>query len=81
MAKDKGAVNAASAKASGKGKKKSNSFTQFFKDLRSEVKKVVWPSMKQIWGNTKIVLTFLALAAAVIWCVDFLLSWVMNLVF
>ena len=45
MAKD-------AAKAASKPEKKKNSFrkrfTQFFKDLRSEIKKVVWPSQKQI---------------------------------
>ncbi len=86
MAKEKSAAQKpASTKAASKDKdkkkKKSNSFVQYFKDLRSEIKKVVWPSAKQIKNNTLVVLGFLVVAAVVIWVVDYLLSLIINLVF
>lgn len=56
-------------------------FTQFFKDLRSEVKKVVWPSKKQVRNNTVVVLTFMAIAAAFVWIIDFILTLLVNLIF
>ena len=64
-----------------KKEKKTNRFVQYFKDLKSETKKIVWPSKKQITQNTGVVLGFLAVAAVVIWTVDYLLSVLMNLVF
>jgi len=48
----KKADKATSGKAAKKNDKKKESFgkkfTRFFKDLRSEIKKVVWPSKKQV---------------------------------
>lgn len=56
-------------------------FTHFFKDLKSEVKKVVWPSKKQIKNNTAVVLAFMAIAAVFVWTIDFILSALVNLIF
>lgn len=56
-------------------------FTQFFKDLKSEIKKVVWPTKKQVKNNTIVVLIFMAVAAVFIWGIDFILSALMKLIF
>ena len=45
-------------------------FAKFFRDTRSEVKKVVWPSKKQIINNTCIVLVVVVIAAIVIFLFD-----------
>ncbi len=45
-------------------------FAKFFRDTRSEVKKVVWPSKKQIINNTCIVLVVVVIAAIVIFLLD-----------
>lgn len=48
-----------SAKSSKKEKtkvKKQNRIVKYFKELKSELKKVVWPSRKQVVNNTGIVL-------------------------
>lgn len=37
-------------------KKQPNKVAKYFKDLRSEFKKVVWPTKKQIFNNTGVVL-------------------------
>ncbi len=82
MAKDTAKAVKKPAKNKDKDKKKSNGkkFTQFFKDLRSEIKKVVWPSKKQIKNNTLVVLGFMAVTAVFIWILDFVFTTLMNLV-
>lgn len=62
-------------KAKGNGK-----FTRFFKDLRSETKKVVWPSKKQVKNNTVAVLAFAAVAAVFVWVLDFVFTNIVSLV-
>lgn len=62
-------------------KKSRGKFTQFFKDLKSEVKKVVWPNKKQIKNNTVVVLCFMGAAAVFIWGIDYILTLIVNLVF
>ncbi|MPN05939.1 Protein translocase subunit SecE [bioreactor metagenome] len=43
---------------------------KFFRDLRSELKKVVWPSRKQVVNNTGIVIACVLLAGVVVWVLD-----------
>lgn len=80
---EKNAEKKTAAKTNAKDTKKKSrgKFTQFFKDLKSEVKKVVWPSKKQIKNNTVVVLCFMAAAAVFIWGVDFVMTLIVNLVF
>jgi len=54
-------------KARVKGK---NRFAKWFREMRSELKKVVWPTPKQILNNTLISLSVMAVAAVVIWALD-----------
>lgn len=82
----KNAVEKASAKASKVVNSKDNKsfgkkFIRFFKDLKGETKKVVWPSKKQIKNNTIVVLIFMAVAAVFVWSIDAILSLAMNLIF
>jgi preprotein translocase subunit SecE len=44
---------------------------KFFRDTASEFKKVVWPSRKQVWNNTVVVLTTVLIFAVLIWAVDY----------
>ena len=48
----------------------SNRFIRWFREMRSELKKVVWPTPKQIVNNTFVALTVMACAAVVIWALD-----------
>lgn len=52
---------------------------KFFRDLVAEVKKVVWPSKKQVINNTAVVLVVCALSGAGLFVVNsvfgLLLDW------
>ena len=45
---------------------------KFFKEIKVELKKVVWPSWKQTKNNTLIVIICVLLIGLVIWVLDFL---------
>jgi preprotein translocase subunit SecE len=51
-------------------KKRKNPVARWFREMRSELKKVVWPTRKQILNNTIIVLVIVVVSSVVIWCVD-----------
>ena len=50
--------------------KGSNRFVKWFREMRSELKKVVWPTPKQIINNTLVSLSVMVAAAIVIWAID-----------
>ena len=60
-------------------KPKSNKLFKFFKDLKAEFKKVVWPSKKQVVNNTGVVLTTIIISGLFIWALDFGLTQLINL--
>lgn len=60
----------AKAKASKKGAKKQNGIIKYFRDLRSEFKKVVWPTRQKVVNNTLVVLFTMVLSGLAIWGVD-----------
>ena len=43
---------------------------RYFRELRSELKKVVWPTPKQVLKNTLIVLVCVLIVGAFIWAFD-----------
>lgn len=43
---------------------------KWFRDMKSELKKVVWPTPKQLATNTGVALVVMALAAVVLWVFD-----------
>jgi len=50
--------------------KGSNRFAKWFREMRSELKKVVWPTPKQILNNTLVSLSVMAVSAVAIWAID-----------
>lgn len=58
---------------------KKHKVKKFLKDLKAELKKVVWPSRKQVFKNTGIVLVFMAVAAVFVWGLDTGFSQLLNL--
>lgn len=52
-----------------------------FRDMRGEMKKVVWPSKKQTLNNTGIVLVFMAIMAAIVGLFDAGLTSLIRLFF
>ena len=47
---------------------------RFFKDLRGETKKIVWPGRKMVLKSTGIVLAAILVIGAGIWILDFAVS-------
>ena len=60
---------------------------KYLRELRSELKKVVWPTPKQVLKNTLIVLACILVVGAFIWVFDFvategvnaLIDWISSL--
>ena len=53
-------------------KKSENKVVKFFKEVKSEMKKVAWPSRKQVVKNTLIVMAVVVLIGLFIWVLDLL---------
>ena len=47
---------------------------RFFKDLRGETKKIVWPGAKMVLKSTGVVLATIIVLGAGIWIIDFAIS-------
>ena len=68
------------------GEKKPNVFVRifavirkFFRDLVAEVKKVVWPSKKQLLNNTVVVLVMCVISGIALFAADALFSLIPDL--
>ena len=53
---------------------------RFFRDYKSEVKKIVWPGLNEVVKNTGIVLIMCLIIGALIWVIDFGLAELLHLV-
>lgn len=53
---------------------------RFFRDTKSEMKKIVWPSAKQVRNNFIVVIVFVLLAAVLIFALDFVFGWLLDFV-
>ncbi len=51
----------------------------FFKDVKAELKRVVWPSFAKVKQNTLIVIFYVLIVGLVIWGLDLLFGWGMSL--
>lgn len=51
-------------------KKKKGGIRKYFRELRSELKKVVWPTRKQVVNNTGVVLSVMIVMALFLFAVD-----------
>ena len=47
----------------------------YFKEVKAEMKKVVWPSFAKVRQNTIIVLIYVLIVGLVIWALDMLFTW------
>jgi len=56
-------------------------FMKFAKEVRSELKKVIWPSRSQLITYTLTVIVVCLLVGAVIWIFDALFGFLYTLVF
>ena len=55
--------------------KKQNKIVKFFKEVKSELKKVTWPTRKQIVNNTAIVIAVVVLVGVIIAIFDTIFQW------
>ncbi|MBR2040134.1 MAG: preprotein translocase subunit SecE [Clostridia bacterium] len=53
---------------------------RFLRDYKSEAKKIVWPTFKDVVKNTLIVLVICLIVGAFIWAVDFGLAELLKLI-
>lgn len=60
---------------------KENKFSvgKFFKSVKSEVKKVTWPTRKEVWKYTLVVLYMCAFSAITIGILDTVFKFLFNL--
>ena len=59
------------SKSEKKKPRRKNRVAKYFREMRSELKKVVWPTPKQIVNNTIVALVIMAASAVVIWGIDY----------
>ena len=52
---------------------------KFFKDMKSEAKKVVWPNKKQVINNTAVAIAAIVLVGVIVGGLDAVFSWLRNL--
>lgn len=64
-----------------KAPKKKGSVGKFFRGYISEMRKVSWPTRKQVINNTIITLIFVALIGLFIWVLDVGLVWLRDFIF
>lgn len=67
---EKASAVKADKKKSAKSDKKPNKVAKWFKDLKAEWKKIVWPTRKQVINNTVVVLIAMATTGVFIFAVD-----------
>lgn len=53
---------------------------QFFRQVKQEVKKVSWPTRKEVMQTSAMVLVIVAIAATFFFFVDQILGWVVKLI-
>ncbi len=68
------------AKASKDKKTICQKIVLFFRDNKSELKKIVWPSFREVIKNTITVLVMCLVIGALIWVIDFGLGQLLNLI-
>ena len=60
--------------------KKSGKIATFFRDLKTEFKRISWPSFKQVRNNTGIVIAFIIILGLFIAVVDFLFTYLYQFI-
>lgn len=54
---------------------KKQNLSQWMKETKAEVGKIVWPTWKQVINNALIVLAVVVVVGVIIWGFDFLFEW------
>ena len=53
----------------------------YFKEVKAEMKKVVWPAFKKVKQNTITVIIYVLIVGIVICGLDWLFTWLMSMLF
>lgn len=61
-------------------KQSKGGFVKFFRETKAELKKVSWPSKKQLIHNTCIIVAFIVIAAVILSVLDVGFSWLFSLI-
>ena len=72
-------ANEKNSKKAAASKKPKKSIVKYFKDLKSEFKKVVLPSKKSVFNKTVVVLVTLIVSGICIWGLDTLFATLLRL--
>lgn len=62
-----------------KAKTKKWDFKKFYRETKAEIKKVSWPSRKELFQHTEVVATSIVLVGAMLWIVDLIFGRVLDL--
>ncbi|MDP4117875.1 MAG: preprotein translocase subunit SecE [Bacillota bacterium] len=60
--------------------KKPNKVLSFFREVKSEVKKIVWPAPQKLAKDTTIVMVFVASIGVVMWILGIIIRWLLSFV-
>ena len=52
---------------------------KFFKDMKSEAQKVVWPNKKQVINNTAVAIAAIVIVGVIVGGLDAVFAWLRNL--
>lgn len=61
-----------------KEEKKPNAIQKFYRETIGELRKVSWPTTREAWNLTKIVLIVVAGMSLVLGLLDFIFSWLVT---
>ena len=78
MSEEKKVQNSQPDKKKKKKAKGSGKIGKWFREMRSELKKVVWPSRKQIVNNSLVAIVVIVIFAIVVWGFDQLANQAIN---
>lgn len=57
-----------------------NSLTRYYKDIKSEFKKITWPSKKEVFNSFKTVLIVVAIFTLVLWVYDTVFGTILKVI-
>jgi preprotein translocase subunit SecE len=60
--------------------KKTGKLSSYFKGVKAELKKVVWPSRKELTNYTSVVLFMSVLAAIIVYILDLIVGGALSLI-
>lgn len=53
--------------------------SKYFRDVKGEFKKIVWPSKKQVWNNVAVILAMVLIFALLTWGIDYIFAFLRDL--